>query len=221
MDVFGKSIQVDWFNAARAALPSAALFLNDFNIEDQVRFAKQVQLFEDTVRYLLQHGAPLTGLGVQGHINSVYPGIPDCLATFDRYAAFGLPIRITEFDVNTTDLALQTDYTRDFLIMVFSHPSVIGVQHWGFWESAHWRPAGAMYRADWSEKPNAKVYKSLVLDQWRTNLETRTGDDGLCHVRGFHGDYVVTVEANGRRAEQQFSVPAGLESATVVSVVLP
>ena len=35
-----------------------------------------------------------------------------------------------------------------------------------------------MYRADWSEKPNGAVYRSLVLDQWRTRLDGVAGPDG-------------------------------------------
>ena len=96
----------------------------------------------------------------------------------DRYwAEFRLPVRMTEFDVWTRDEELQADFTRDFLILCFSHPSVTGVQHWVFWETCHWRPSAAMYRADWSEKPNAMVYKDLVLHRWRTNLAGATGPD--------------------------------------------
>ena len=139
----------------------------------------------------------------------------------DRYwAEFRLPVRMTEFDVWTRDEELQADFTRDFLILCFSHPSVTGVQHWGFWETCHWRPSAAMYRADWSEKPNAAVYKDLVLHQWRTNLAGVTGPDGRYAARGFHGDYLVTVEAGGRRVAQSFALAPGAEM-TEFAVTLP
>ena len=208
MDLFGPQIQADWFHAARAALPTAALYLNDYNIEDQGRFAAQVRLFEDTARYLLQRGAPLTGLGLQGHINGIYPGIPDYLATLDRYAAFGLPIRITEFDVNTTDDSLQADYTRDFLTASFSHASMAGFQLWGFWQGAHWRPNSALYRTDWSEKPNGAVYRDLVFNQWWTRAAGATDAQGTYRGRGFHGDFLATVTVNGQRIEKTFSLAA-------------
>jgi len=139
----------------------------------------------------------------------------------DRYQKqFNLPVRMTEFDVWTFDEELQADFTRDFLILSFSHPSVVGVQLWGFWEPTHWRPPAAMYRTDWSEKPNALVYKSLVLDQWRTRLTGATDPKGQYAGRGFHGDYVAIVEAGGKRVEHPFTLKAGAR-ALVLDVRVP
>jgi len=221
MDIFGREIMPSWFKAAREELPDAKLFFNDFSNHDATTDADHVKHFEETTRYLLAHGAPVDGLGLQAHFNG-RPNAPEnILAVLDRYQAeFHLPVRMTEFDVWTRDEELQADFTRDFLILCFSHPSVVGVQHWGFWEVCHWRPSAAMYRADWSEKPNAKVYKDLVLHQWRTNLAGATGADGRYAGRGFHGDYTVTVEAGGRRVEKTFSLAPGGE-AVELPIILP
>jgi GH35 family endo-1,4-beta-xylanase len=219
MDVFGPAIQVDWFKAARAALPTGALYLNDYNIEDQTRNSAHIQLFENTVRYLLQNGAPLTGLGLQSHISAVTSapiGMPNFLATLDRYAAeFSLPMRITEFDVNTADTALQADYTRDFLTASFSHPSIAGIQFWGFWQGAHWRPDAALFRTDWSEKPNGAVYRDLVFNQWWTRLTGTTNTQGNYSGRGFYGDYVTAISVNGATIEKTFSISAGAPAPTI------
>ena len=216
MDVFGATIQVDWFKGARAALPTAALYLNDYNIEDQTRNTAHIQVFENTVRYLQQNGAPLTGLGLQSHISgTAFTGLTNYVATLDRYAAFGLTMRITEFDVNTTDLTLQADYTRDFLTASFSHPSVVGFQFWGFWESAHWRPDAALYRANWTEKPNGAAYRDLVFNQWWTRASVTTDGQGMARSRGFYGDYTATVTVNGQRIEQTFSLHSGTAAPTI------
>lgn len=206
MDLFGPAIQADWFNAARAAHPSAPLYLNDYSNHDASLDAAHVAHFENTARYLLEQRAPLGGLGLQAHI-SANPSPPsNVLAVLDRYAALNLPIRFTEFDINTDDEELQADYTRDFLIAAYSHASVVGVQLWGFWEGAHWIPPAAMYRLDWSEKPNARAYKSLVLDQWRTRANGTTDATGTFRARGFHGDYTLTIEHAGRTYEQTLTL---------------
>ncbi len=215
MEIFGPQIQVDWFKAARAALPTAGLYLNDYNIEDQTRNTAHVRVFEDTVRYLQQNGAPITGLGLQGHIGANPSSITDYLATLDRYAAFRLALRITEFDVNTTDLALQADYTRDFLTASFSHPAVVGFQFWGFWESAHWRPNAALYRADWSEKPAGAAYRALVHEQWATRANGASNAQGEFRARGFYGDYLATVTVGVRTFEQTFSLRSGAAAPTI------
>ena len=219
MDLFGAGIQVEWFKAARAAHPNAPLFLNDYSNHDASLDALHVAHFETTARYLKDQGAPIGGLGLQAHI-SANPSPPaNVLAVLDRYAALGLAVRVTEFDINTDDEELQADYTRDFLIAMYSHASVVGVQHWGFWEGAHWIPRAAMYRANWSEKPNALAYKSLVLDQWRTRATGATNAQGIWSGRGFHGDYIVTVEHDGRTYQQNFTLPTAA-NATVVRVPL-
>ncbi len=215
MDLFGAAIQVDWFKAARAAHASAPLYLNDYSNHDASLDAGHVAHFETTARYLKTQGAPIGGLGLQAHI-SANPSPPaNVIAVLDRYAALGLPVRITEFDINTDDEELQADYTRDFLIAMYSHASVVGVQHWGFWEGAHWIPRAAMYRTNWAEKPNARAYKALVLDQWRTRANGTTDPQGVWRGRGFHGDYVVTVEHGGRSYEQAFTLRAGSAAPTV------
>ncbi|MBL9201576.1 MAG: endo-1,4-beta-xylanase [Opitutaceae bacterium] len=221
METFGPQIQVDWFKAARAALPTSALYLNDYNIEDQTRNTAHVRVFEDTVRYLQQNGAPITGLGLQGHFGANPSSITDYLATLDRYAAFGLTLRITEFDVNTTDLALQADYTRDVLTASFSHRAMVGFQLWGFWESAHWRPNAALYRTDWTEKPNGAAYRDLVFNQWWTRASGAADAQGEFRGRGFHGDYRATITVGGRTIEKTFSLRAGASPTITVTAEPP
>ncbi len=220
MGLFGADIMVEWFKAARAGFPEGELYLNDYANHDLVADKGHCEHFFRTAKFLLDKGAPLTGLGVQGHIGG-QPNPPErVLATLDAYASLGLPIRITEFDIDTDDESLQADYTRDFLILAYSHPSVVGVQHWGFWAGRHWRPRAALFRQDWSEKPSAVAYRDLVLKQWRTRLQGAVGSTGKVGGRGHHGDYVVTVEHEGRRTEARFSLKAG-EPRTVVPIRLP
>jgi len=221
MALFGADIMVDWFKAAQAgAAAGAPLFLNDYSNHDLVADKKHCADFFRVAKFLQAKGAPLGGLGLQGHF-SAQPNPPErVLAALEAYAEFKLPIRITEFDVNTDDEQLQADYTRDFLILAYSHPSVVGVQHWGFWEKAHWRPSAALFRADWSPKPAAKVYEDLVLHQWRTKLQGQAGAKGKVGGRGFHGDYVVTVEKDGKRVEQAFTLRPE-DPRTTVTITLP
>lgn len=194
MDLFGKQIMVDWFKDAAAMLPGVPLYLNDWGNHDQRANPGSVQAFEDIVRYLREQGAPLGGLGLQCHIGGVLCPPKDILATLDRYQKnFDLPVRITEFDVNVDDEEIQADYTRDFMIAMFSHPSVVGVQQWGFWEGRHWQPKAALYRKDWTEKPNGAAYRKLVQETWHTDESGVTNADGKWSARGFYGRYAVTV----------------------------
>ncbi len=117
---------------------------------------------------LLRLGAPIEGIGIQGHFQEDLTPIPRLLTILDRFAVFGLPIQITEPDFTTWDEPLQADYTRDFLTAMFSHPSVTDFLVRGFWEKAHWIPGAAYYRADRSPRPAGEVRRDLVFRQWWT-----------------------------------------------------
>ncbi len=220
MGLFGADIMVEWFKAAEKGAPGVPLYLNDYSNHDLLADKDHCADFFRVAKFLQSKGAPLGGLGLQGHIGA-QPNPPvNVLAALEVYSELNLPIRITEFDIDTEDEELQADYTRDFLILCYSHPRVVGVQHWGFWEKAHWRPRGALYRADWSEKPASRVYRDLVLNHWRTKLQGKAGKTGRVGGRGFHGDYVVTVEHNGETVERTFTLRPE-EPKTFVQVVLP
>jgi endo-1,4-beta-xylanase len=199
MDLAGNGLMVDWFVRARENLPAAGLVLNDYDILERHGAERAHQdNFEANARFLIDNGAPITGLGIQGHFGASPTSMATVKRLLDRYAALGLSIRITEFDVNTADEALQADYTRDFLTMIFSHPAITGFQMWGFWEGAHWLPRGAMYRRDFSEKPNGEVFRVLTQEIWRTRSAGRTGEDGRFATRAFYGSYDVTVTWKGQ-----------------------
>ena len=209
MDLSGDHVMVEWFQAARRNLPAAPLYLNDYNIlSNNGQDVAHQNHYEQTIQYLLDQGAPITGLGMQGHFGDQATAPAKLLALLDRFGRFGLDIKITEFDINTTDQALLNDYTRDFMTVVFSHPAVAGLQWWGFGEKAHWRPNAALYNADWSPRPHAQIYKDLVFDQWWTRQQGKTSADGQFSGRGFYGSYQVEV----RLGDEVFTAPFTLEA---------
>jgi GH35 family endo-1,4-beta-xylanase len=206
MDILGRHAMVDWFQAARAGDPGAKLFINDFNIIEGDDQTHQDD-YAATIRYLIDEGAPIDGIGLQSHFPARVTPMDELMKRFDRFAAFGKELEITEFDINTPDEATQADYTRDFMTAAFSQPSVKAFLMWGFWEGAHWIPRGAMMRRDWSLKPNGEVYKDLVFKRWWTNTDGKTGAQGTFATRGFLGDYEIEVKAGGKVKTVRVSLP--------------
>jgi GH35 family endo-1,4-beta-xylanase len=104
------SVLTDFYKTARVADPDAKLYLNDYSIlETGGDDAPHQDHFERTIRKLLAEKAPLDGIGIQGHFSEDLTAIPRLWQILDRYAQFGLPIQITEFDVNTHDERLAGD----------------------------------------------------------------------------------------------------------------
>jgi GH35 family endo-1,4-beta-xylanase len=219
MDVLGMGVMADWFRIAREADPAPILYLNDYSIlTGGGRDVRHQADFEKHLKALIEAGAPLGGVGMQGHFGGDLTGLPRVLEILDRFAALGRPISITEFDIDTLDEEQQARYTRDFMTAVFSHPSARGILTWGFWEGSHWRPAAALWRRDWTIKPNGEAWLDLVKRQWWTDATARSDASGRAAVRGFLGAYEVTVTAGA--ATRTVAVTLSKEGAKV-TVALP
>jgi len=195
MDILGRDEMVGWFKAANAGAPEVKLFYNDYVMFSGDGPGSPSQYFYDTIKFFQEQGAPIGGIGEQGHFGGSPPPPTRVLKVLDRFADLGLPIQITEFDIDTSDVEVQTAYTRDFLTAVFSHPAVSGVMCWGFWEGRHWKPRAAFWTKDWQLRPNGEVWVNLTTKEWWTDADLVSGDAGDCFVRGFLGDYEVTATA--------------------------
>jgi len=209
MAVLGDDAMVAWFELARKHAPQATLYLNDYGIlaaGGRIRTEHQ-RHYKRTIEMLLETNAPLDAIGMQCHFDEGNLAPPEvAYQILNQYAPYDLPIQVTEFDVNTGDEQLLADYTRDFMTLAFSHPSVNAFVLWGFHEDNHWRPQAALYRSDWSIKPNGEVYKELVFDQWWTDVTGRTDERGRFSMRGFKGDYEVELTHGEVRAVSRVSL---------------
>lgn len=215
MDILGEDAMVDWFKRARAADPSAKLFINDYAIlSGGGGTTPHRDHYERTIQLLIDKGAPLDGVGMQGHFGSSLTGPEDLLRLLDRYAKLGKQIWVTEYDVDVNDEELAGRYTRDFYTTLFSHPAVGGILMWGFWDGAHWHNNAPLYRRDWTLKPAGAAYRQLVLETFRTNVVGKTDAGGNYAARAFFGTYQLDVKSGGRH--QAARVELTPSSSTVV-----
>jgi GH35 family endo-1,4-beta-xylanase len=190
----GNLAMVHWFQQARAADATAKLYLNDYGILSSGGGTNTVnqQVYYDTIEYLVDNGAPIDGVGFQGHFSADSLTGPVQLWTiFDRFAALGLDMQITEFDLPVTDEQLQAQYLRDLMTAVFAHDGLNAFVMWGFWEGAS-APNAGMFRNDWSIKPSGQEYLDLVFNQWWTDEDVSSDPLGEALVRAFKGEHDVS-----------------------------
>ncbi len=197
---------VEWFKLAKRLDPAAQLFINEYGMLNGAQSPVNIAEYIAKIRDLRAKGAPIEAVGIQGHIGTQPRSPIQVVSDLDLFRPLGLPVQITEFDINTTDEALQADYTRDFLIAVYSHPVITGVNLWGFWERHHWKPAAAMFRKDFTPKPNAAVWEELVLGAWKTRFTAATDRKGLCERRGHFGTYRLEVTYKGQTRVRDFTL---------------
>jgi len=204
----GRDIRVQMFRWAQQGDPTARLYVNDYNILS----GGDVAAYERQIEELIEAGAPVGGIGCQGHFGPQIDmrQVKDAL---DRLARFGLPIRITEFDINTNDEARKARLLEEFYTTCFAHPAVDGILMWGFWEGAHWRPKAALWKRDFSPTPAARAYRNLVFNRWWTRWEGRADSDGICRVPAFYGRH--QVQADGKSVEVELHKAQGAAEVTL------
>ena len=69
-----------------------------------------------------------------------------------------------------------------------------------------------------SEKPAFKTLKRLIRDEWMTDTELKTDENGFATLRGFHGDYELTVRTAERESTSAFQLKSVGSSDKTVSI---
>lgn len=155
----------DWilesFRLARAHFPRSTLLINDYSITNTPDDARRYRGIID----LLQAEGLVDAIGVQGHAFSTTGETPMSVhrASLDLLAETGLPIYVTELDIDGPDDDTQLrDYQRVFPAF-WGHPAVHGVTLWGF-RRGLWRDKqGAhLLRDDGSERPALRWLREYV-----------------------------------------------------------
>ena len=198
----GRELYVEVFEAAREAFPEAALYINDYVTVSTQSGPEDAsyRAIKRNVGELVAAGAPIDGVGFQGHVGGRPNGIPSVLATFDDfYEAYGLEAKVTEFDLATSiSDELGAKYMADFMTATFSHPSMTGILFWNFWDVDTWQhPQANLFDADWNRTPAGDAYVDLVFDRWWTRESPTTDAGGVATVRAFKGRHVVSYGCGG------------------------
>lgn len=203
--IVGDSLNWNCFKWAREADPDARLFVNDYNI---IEWQEQTNTFVEFVKKLLRNGAPIDGIGAQCHIGSKVD-IANFKARFDQLAQFGLPIKVTEFDMGAKSLTEQ-QYAVEMgkmLRLAFSHPAIEGFVFWGLLEPT-WVPESIIniIREDKTTKIAADTVYNLIHKVWSTSVASKSGLNGKISVIAYYGDYEVLVKTNGRWEKHNVSL---------------
>ena len=206
-DVLGENSIPKWFGLAHQGDPGAKLILNDEGIDPASLTPEHQAYLNKTVKSLIEQHAPVNGIGLQGHFGWQLTPLDELNAVLDRLGKHRLGIEITEFDVTITDEKLQADYLRDFMTMAFSHPAVDGFILW-VWD-ARSNSLAALFNEDWSPRPNGKQWLNLVFHQWWTKESGKSDEKGLLAVRGFMGNYQITVNHDGKSQTKMIDLEKG------------
>jgi GH35 family endo-1,4-beta-xylanase len=186
---------------AKFGNPNIILYANDYGI--LVDGGYNALVYSKQIKYLLENGVPIDGIGMQGHFgyfNKWITSAEDMQKTLDQFAVFDLPIKITECDFDYDDDKTKVNELRKFFTVCFAHPSIESIVFWGFWAGAMWRPNAALWEKDWSITPLGRAYRDLVFNKWWTKTSGKADKNGTFKTRAFYGDYIITSNGQEKKA---------------------
>ena len=160
------------FVYAHQADPAALLFYNDY--ATSTINAKSTAIY-NMIKALQTNGVPIHGIGFQSHqmiSDSSSSLLANMKANFDRFAALGLKISITELDVRMPvpsdqgKLDAQAKVYRMFMQVALATPACQTFMMWGFTDKYSWIPAqfpgygaACIYDENYQPKP---AYTALL-----------------------------------------------------------
>ncbi|MBC7389043.1 MAG: endo-1,4-beta-xylanase [Opitutaceae bacterium] len=132
--------QIWLFQQARNLFPNTKLILNDYGLEnDQSAITIQLNLLK-----VLRDRGLVDGFGTQAHCFNIDGiSVANLKSSLDRMAGAGVPIYVTEFDLNggqsvETNAAAQLSSYQSHFPVYWDHPAVAGISLWGYVTNATW-----------------------------------------------------------------------------------
>jgi len=202
------------FDEAIGCQSGAKFILNDFNTTSK---------YEKVIEECLEAGVKIDIIGIQSHQHQGYWGKEKLLDVIERFSRFNIPIHFTENTMVSGNLipdyiedlndwqvdewpstkegeARQADEMEEMYRILFAAPSVQAITWWDLCDGAWLGAPSGVLRKDGSVKPVYDRLKNMVKNEWTTNYETSTDENGILHLEGFKGKYDILVNGETIKA---------------------
>jgi endo-1,4-beta-xylanase len=157
----------DWvvwsFERARAYFPDAVLLINEYNI---LCCPGPLRRYLELIR-LLQARDLIDGIGVQAH-GLEHASSSAISAHLDALAGLGLPIYVSELDLEASDDEVQLAHYQRVFPLLWEHEAVAGVTLWGYRAGRIWKRNA--FLVDWFEDERPAL-------RWLSEYVRGQGDD--------------------------------------------
>lgn len=166
---------------------------------------KKQQWYYDYIKRVDENtNGKVDGIGVQCHIGTDLTPPEKVLNILNFYATLDKKISISEFTMTVTDPEVRYQYTTDFLIAAFSHPSVSEFLFWGYQDER-----ADIFKEDWTLGVMGEAFFSLVHEEWKTNFLAKTDSKGKIKGNGFYGTYEYTFIQGDKVIKGEFEFEPG------------
>jgi endo-1,4-beta-xylanase len=154
--------------------PGVKLLLNEYNILQSSSATNNYLTIIDTLRVR----GLIDGIGIQCHYFELLGGSVDVISSnLDKLAAIGLPIYISEFDIDEQDDNTQLQNYITYFPIFWEHPAVKGITIWGYsyLYGDTWKPYTYLLNERNAERPALQWLRTYVASPVRPLLISPVG----------------------------------------------
>lgn len=151
--------------------PNTKLILNEYSVlHDIATTDKYIRLIDTLkVRGLID------GIGIQGHYfefkgTGYTYNVNIIKANLNKLTATGLPVYITEFDINEQDDEVQLQNYKLYFPIFWENPGVKGITLWGYYEGETWKTYAYIVTTRNAERPALTWLKTYIASPIRPIL---------------------------------------------------
>ena len=145
-NAFGNDWIIRSFQLARQYCPNAILILNDYNV-----LSWDTDKFITLARPVIAAGV-VDALGAQSHGLADRP-LSETTSKLNQIAALGLPIYISEYDIEKTNDQEQLQVMQQQFPLFYNHASVQGITLWGYVVGKTWRDGTGLIQENGTPRP--------------------------------------------------------------------
>jgi GH35 family endo-1,4-beta-xylanase len=185
-DIFGIEGVAQLYNEMTAASAGRAkIAVNEYSV---LEWTDYTNWYREHIENIVNSGGTVEFIGLQNHTSS---GGYNTIAVFKNlqlFAGFELPMKITEFSLDSPSSTILTDTMR----LCFGNDMTDGFIMWGFWKEQMWRDGSALVDENWDLTDMGVAYEQLMA-QWDTNEVVYVNADSQINFAGYYGDYDITI----------------------------
>lgn len=237
---------IEWcFNCAANYFPDNELMINDAHCNIWNVFNENRSQYYMQIERALSKRARIDSIGMQFHMfynrenekkeTELFYDPLHLYRVLDRYSDFEKPMHLTEitipaYSTSEEDEYIQAEIIRNLYTVWFGYPAIESIMYWNLVDGyAAFAPQGDMtagenyyhgglLRFDMTPKPSYYIIRDLFMNEWHTDIEVCTNENGIAEFSGFYGDYDITVIGGNSQTTKTVKLKKHAENELILQV---
>jgi endo-1,4-beta-xylanase len=152
--------------------PNTKLLINEYNVlNDASGASRYIQIIN-----LLKDRGLIDGIGIQAHSGEVDgPSLITLKTNLDKITATGVPVYISEFDINESNDNTQLQRYQSIFPLLYEDPGVYGITLWGYIQGEIWQTNAYLLTDRLAERPAMQWLRTYLASPFAPVLLSPVG----------------------------------------------